>query len=99
MIRGDLAEPKKLLKSFENRHILLMLHHAELGEDLPADLHTGLSIDANKEAPFSIDKSDDPLGAQSFLLVVCTGWIFTLLEYHRILQIFQHIARCTSCHC
>ncbi len=36
---------------------------------------------------------------QSFLLVVCTGWIVTRVEYHRILQMFQHIARCASYHC
>lgn len=75
-----------------------MLHHTKLRKDLPADLHTRLPIDADEEATFSIDESDDPVGTQSFLLVVCTGWIVTLFEYHRILQMFQHIARCTSCH-
>src|SRR5262249_53961882 len=63
------------------------------------DLHTRLLVDADEEATFSIDEPDDPVGVQSFLLVVCTGWIFTLVEYHRILQMFQHIARCASCHC
>src|SRR5574341_740945 len=98
MIHSDLTASEELLQPFQNRHVPFVLHHTELGKDLPPDLHTRLPVDANEEAAFSVDESDDPIGVQSFLLVVCTGWIFTLFEYHRILQIFQHIARCTSHH-
>ena len=57
-----------------------MLHHAELWKDLPADLHRGLPIDADVEAPLSVDESDHPLGTQAFLLVVCTVRIVTHLS-------------------
>ena len=67
------TESEKLLQPLQNRYIFLVLHHAELGKDLPTSRHTRLSIDPDEEAPFSIDKSDDPVGTQSFLLVVCTG--------------------------
>src|SRR4029077_8893394 len=98
IIHSDLTASKKLLQPLEKRHVPFVLHHTELGKNLPADFHTRLPIDANEEATFSIDKSDNPVGTQSFLLIVCTGWIVTRIEYHRILQIFQHIARCTSYH-
>ena len=99
MIRGDLPESEELVKSLQNRNIALMLHHSELGKNLPPDCHAGLPVHSDEEAAFSVDESDHPFCAQSFLLVVCTGWIFTRIEYHRILQIFQHTARCAACHC
>src|SRR5439155_23110498 len=98
VIRGDLTESEKLMQSLQNRNILLMLHHSELRKNLPTHRHARLPVDSDEEAAFSIDESDNPFCAQSFLLVVCTGWFVTLVEYHRILQMFQQIARCTSCH-
>ena len=77
MIRGDLTAPEKLAKLLEEGDISLVLHHAKLRKDLPADFHRGLPVDADEEAPLSIDKADDPFGTQAFLLVVCTDRIFT----------------------
>jgi hypothetical protein len=73
VIRGDLAKSEKFLQLLQNRYISLVLHHAKLGKDLPTSRHAGLSVDADEEAPFSIDESNNPVGTQSFLLVVCTG--------------------------
>ena len=77
MIRGDLTAPEKLSKLLEEGDIPLMLHHAELWKDLPANLHRGLPIDADEEASLSVNETDDPFGTQAFLLVVCTDRIFT----------------------
>jgi len=99
MIGGDLTKPEEPLQLLKNRYIFPVLHHSKLWEDLPAQLHARLPVDPHEEASFSVDESDNPVGTQSFLLVVCTGWVFTRIEYHRILQMFQHIARCTFCHC
>ena len=81
VIHGDLAAPEKLSKPLEEGNIPLMLHHAELWKDLPANFHRGLPIDADKEASLSVDKTDDPFGTQAFLLVVCTDRIVT---HHRV---------------
>jgi hypothetical protein len=81
VIHGDLAAPEKLSKLLEEGNIPLMLHHAELWKDLPANFHRGLPIDADKEASLSVDKTDDPFGTQAFLLVVCTDRIVT---HHRV---------------
>ncbi len=77
MIRGDLTAPEELSKLLEEGNIPLMLHHAELRKDLPADLHRGLPVDADEKTTFSIDEADDPFGTQAFLLVVCTDRIIT----------------------
>jgi hypothetical protein len=77
VIRRDLTTSEKLAKLFENEDVPLMLHHAELWKDLPANFHRGLPVDADEEASLSIDKADHPAGAQAFLLIVCTGRIVT----------------------
>jgi hypothetical protein len=77
MIRGDLTTPEELSKLLKERDIPLVLHHAKLGKDLPADFHRGLPVDADEEASLSVDEADDPFGTQAFLLVVCTDRIFT----------------------
>ena len=80
MVRGDLTAPEKPTESLQDGNIPFVLHHAELGKDLPADSHAGLPIDADEEATLSVNKTDDPVGAQAFLLVVCTGRIVTHLS-------------------
>ena len=77
MIRGDLTAPEKRSKLFEEGNIPLMLHHAELRKDLPANFHRGLPVDADEEASLPIDKTDDPVGTQAFLLIACTDRIVT----------------------
>jgi len=77
MVRGDLTTPEELSKLLEERDIPLVLRHAKLRKDLPADLHRGLPVDADEEASLSIDEADDPFGTQAFLLVVCTDRIIT----------------------
>ena len=77
MIRDDLTAPEKLAELLEEGYIPLVLHHAELWKDLPADLHRGLPIDADEEATLSVNEADDPFGTQAFLLVVCTDRIVT----------------------
>ena len=72
MVRGDLTAPEELSKLLEERDIPLVLHHTELGKDLPADFHRGLPVDADEEASLSVNEADDPIGTQAFLLVVCT---------------------------
>ena len=80
VIDSDLAATEERSKLLEEGNIPLMLHHAELWKDLPADLHRGLPIDADEETTLSIDETDDPLGTQTFLLVVCTDRIVTHLR-------------------
>jgi hypothetical protein len=77
VVDGDLAAPEEPSKLLEEGNISLMLHHAELWKDLPANLHRGLPIDADEETSLSIDETDDPLGTQTFLLVACTDRIVT----------------------
>jgi hypothetical protein len=77
MIPGDLAASEELVEPLKNRDIPLVLDHAELWKDLPANFHRGLPVDADEEATLSIDKPDDPFGTQAFLLIVCTGRIVT----------------------
>jgi hypothetical protein len=77
VVDGDLAAPEEVSKLLEEGNISSMLHHAELWKDLPADFHRGLPIHANVEAPLSVDETNDPLGTQAFLLVVCTVKIVT----------------------
>ena len=79
MVRGDLTAPKELAKSLQDRYVPLVLNRAELRKDLPADPHRGLPIHADEETSLSIDESDNPVGTQPFLLVVCTGRIVTRL--------------------
>ena len=77
VIDGDLTAPEERSKLIEEGDIPLVLHHAELWKDLPANFHRGLPIDADVEASLSIDETDDPLGTQTFLLVACTDRIVT----------------------
>ena len=77
VVDGDLAAPEEHSKLIEEGNISLMLHHAELWKNLPADFHRGLPIDADVETSLSIDETDNPLGTQAFLLVVCTVRIVT----------------------
>src|SRR5882672_7314937 len=77
VIRGDLTASEKLTELLEEGNIPLVLHHAELRKDLPADFHRGLPVDADEEASLSVNEADDPFGTQAFLLVVCTDRIFT----------------------
>ncbi len=77
MVGSDLTATEELTESLQNRNVPLVLYHAELRKDLPANFHRGLPIDADEKAPFSVDESDNPLGTQPFLLVVCTGRIVT----------------------
>jgi len=77
MVCSDLTATEEFAESLQDRDVPLMLYHAELRKDLPAYLHRGLPIDADEETPFPVDESDNPLGTQPFLLVVCTGRIFT----------------------
>ena len=77
MIRGDLTAPEELAELPKEGNVPLVLDHAELWQDLPADLHRGLPIDADEETSFSIDETDHPFGTQAFLLITCTDRIIT----------------------
>jgi hypothetical protein len=77
VIDSDLAATEERSKLLEEGNISLMLHHAELWKDLPANLHRRLPVDADEETSLPIDKTDDPIGTQAFLLVVCTDRIVT----------------------
>jgi hypothetical protein len=77
VIHGDLTAPEELSKLLEQSSVPLVLHHAELRKDLPANFHRGLPIHANVEAAFAVDETDHPLGTQAFLLVVCTDRFVT----------------------
>ena len=79
VVDSDLAATEERSKLLEEGNIPLVLHHAELWKDLPANLR-GLPIDADEETSLSIDETDDPLGTQTFLLVVCTDRIVTHLR-------------------
>ena len=77
VIDGDLAATEERSKLLEEGNIPLMLYHAKLWKDLPANFHRGLPIDANEETSLSIDKTNDPVGTQAFLLIACTDRIVT----------------------
>ncbi len=77
VIDGDLAATEERSKLVEEGNIPLMLYHAKLWKDLPANLHRGLPIDADEETSLPIDKTDDPVGTQAFLLIACTDRIVT----------------------
>jgi hypothetical protein len=77
VIHGDLAATEERSKLLEKGNIPLMLYHAKLWKDLPANLHRGLPIDADEETSLPIDKTNDPVGTQAFLLIACTDRIVT----------------------
>jgi hypothetical protein len=77
VIRRDLTTPEELAEPLEEGNIPLVLDHAELWKDLPADLHRGLPIHTNEEASFSVDETNHPFGTQAFLLITCTDRIVT----------------------
>jgi len=77
VIDGDLTALEEHSKLIEEGDIPLVLHHAELWKDLPANFHRGLPINADEKASLSIDETDYPLGTQAFLLVACTDRIVT----------------------
>ena len=77
VIHGDLAATEERSKLLEEGNIPLMLHHAKLWKDLPANFHRGLPVDADEETSLPIDKTDDPVGTQAFLLIACTDRIVT----------------------
>ena len=79
VIDGDLSAAEETSELLEEGDIPLMLYHAELWKDLPANRHRGLPIDTDEEASLSIDETNHPLGTQAFLLVVCTDRIVTHL--------------------
>ena len=61
VIDGDLAATEERSKLLEEGNIPLMLYHAKLWEDLPANLHRGLPIDADEETSFAVNKPNHPL--------------------------------------
>ena len=77
VIDGDLTATEERSKLLEEGNIPLMLHHAKLRKDLPANFHRGLPVDADEETSLPIDKADDPVGTQAFLLIACTDRIVT----------------------
>jgi len=77
VIHGDLPATEERSKLLEEGNIPLMLHHAKLWKDLPANFHRGLPVDADEETSLPIDKTDDPVGTQAFLLIACTDRIVT----------------------
>jgi hypothetical protein len=74
---GDLAATEERSKLLKEGNIPLILHHAKLWKDLPANFHRGLPVDADEETSLPIDKTDDPVGTQAFLLIACTDRIVT----------------------
>ncbi len=77
VIHGDLAATKERSKLFEEGNIPLMLHHAKLWKDLPANFHRGLPVDADEETSLPVNETDHPLRTQAFLLIACTDRIVT----------------------
>ena len=77
VIHSDLAATEERSKLLEEGNIPLMLYHAKLWKDLPANLHRGLPVDADEKASLSVDEADHPLGTQAFLLIACTDRIVT----------------------
>ncbi len=55
-----------------------VLNDPEFGQDLPAQPHSGLTVNADMEATFAIYEPDYPLCIQPFLLITCTHRIVTL---------------------
>jgi hypothetical protein len=61
MIASDDAEAEEPLDCHQNLAIPLMLDHHELRQNLKADGHFRMTIDAYVEATFAIHKTDDPV--------------------------------------
>ena len=61
MIASDDSEAEEPLDCHENLAIPLVLDHHKLWQDLKADAHFRMPIDAYMKAPFAIDKADDPV--------------------------------------
>jgi hypothetical protein len=83
-IRHDLPHPEELSQLVEARHALRALRNRELVSHLVAGpvaastAPTRLSDEADREASFSVYKTNNPAGPdQPFLLVFCTDRIVT----------------------
>src|SRR5205823_5945866 len=72
VIHNDRSAAKIRLHFLEDSFISSVLYDPELGQDLPARLHSRLAVDTDVEATFAIDEPDDPLRIQPFLLITCT---------------------------
>jgi hypothetical protein len=70
--------PEHLLQEFERRPRWLGLGDGEFVLDLPAEPTPGVPDHRDREAPFAVDKADDPLlSTWPFLLIDRTGRIVT----------------------
>jgi hypothetical protein len=64
MISSDRAGTEEPFQGHQNLPIAVVLDHHELGQDLKAYRHFGMPGDADMEAAFGIDESDDPIGTK-----------------------------------
>ncbi len=63
VILTDAAKPEEFLQGVEHVQIAIVLNDAKLRNDLESDLNRWVSLDSDKEASFSIDKSNHPIRA------------------------------------
>ena len=98
MIRGDLTTPEKLADLLEERYIPLVLHHAELWKDLPANFHCGLPVVPTKTQPSPSTKPTTHSGLRLSCWLSAPIGLSLTIEYRRIRQSFQHIAGCMRRH-
>ena len=61
VIHANYAAPKMRLQRMEDLNVSLVLDHSEFRKYLEASGHLDVRIDANMKAPFSIDKTGNPL--------------------------------------
>ena len=64
MIRANHAAPKELFERMEQLDIALVLNNCELRKHLESGSHFRMTVDADKETPFAVNESDDPLRFQ-----------------------------------
>lgn len=77
VVDGDPAAAEERPQPMEDLHVLTVLDNAELRKDLVPAPHTRLGVEGHMEAALAVDKADDPVDIQPFLLMICTHRIVT----------------------
>jgi len=108
-VHVDTANPEEFLQGVECFQASSSLWHHEIVVDLVARsvalpvCPVWLPCEANREASFSVNETDDPANCdQSFLLIawplclrnaakIVTAHLIEIGEYLRMLQVFQHL--------
>ena len=64
VIDTDDPAPEVRLQSMQNLDVALVLDDGEFRQDLDTRAHIAVSVDSYVEAPFAVNKADDPLGIE-----------------------------------